>query len=249
MKKILLVTILITLSILSSAQSRDTTITDSLVTKVPSPLKLEVDANGMYNNGNVERVIFNSSLKLEYKTEKTELLFSPQYTYGTQDSELKEDEVRLYTSFEVLKHKFVYGFGFSDMSSSYKRKIIYQHDIGFGIGKYLCNTDSTKISLTVAYMNQSTDFETNSDIFVHRTSFRFKGKHTLRKSKLTYIFWYKPAINVDGIYIFNSSIVYSIPITKLVAFNIKLLYEYDNLVTEDVNPLDTQILFGVKLKM
>ena len=75
-------------------------------------------------------------MRLEYKTEKTELLLFPQYTHSTQDGILKEDEVRLYTSFEFLKNKPFYVFGFSDMSSSYKRKIIYQHDIGGGIGKY-----------------------------------------------------------------------------------------------------------------
>ena len=249
MKKIITLISLITLSVICIGQTQTDSSKIDTIIKKPLPIKMEMSANGMYNNGNVKRVIFNSNLKVLYKTERSEILISPQYTYGTQDDELKEDELRLYTSFETFKHKYIYAFGFSDISSSYKRKIIYQHDIGVGIGKYLINKDSSKISLTIAYMNQHTDFETKDDVFVNRMSLRFKGKHIFKRSKLTYIFWYKPAINIENIYILNSLITYSIPITKYVAFNIKLLYGYDNLVVEGVNPTDTQILFGVKLKI
>jgi hypothetical protein len=254
MDKLLLLTIVLLSTFKTIAQTDSTMVSDSstvdttVVEKV-SPIKLEINANGIYNQGNVKRGIFNSTMRLEYKTDKTELLLYPQYTYATQNEELRENEPRLYSSFEVLKHKPFYGFGFSDISKSYKRKILYQHDIGLGVGKYLMKKDSSKIAITVAYVHQKTDFETKTDIKAHRVSFRFKGVHTFKKSKLTYIFWYKPAIDIKGFYIIDSMLEYSIPITKFISFSSKLIYRYDNLVAEDVVPEDIQMLFGVKVKI
>lgn len=252
----LLTLLLLCITIISFGQDSLSVKTDTSIVKNdsinPPVFNLEIVANGSSSTGNVNRTILSSYMKLKRVSDKSEYVFNPMYTYGTQDKSLVEDEINLLFSYELLKHKPTYIFGYGDMGRSFKRKMTYRQDVGIGLGKYLWKNDTNRVSITLGIVNQFTDFSDPNvgDLYVYRMSVRLKGKHMILKTHtLKYLIWFKPVIENHQYYILNGTISYDVPLTKRLKFNTSFIYEYDNLVTEDVKPEDTKILFGLKYKI
>ncbi len=206
-----------------------------------------ISTSGNYSSGNVYRLLFGAKTRYKIENKKTDYDAAFAFTYGNQDNSLREEEFDFITSIKMFKHKRIYAIGFAELHRSYKRSINYQHGIGVGFGNYLINKEFSKMSVSFALLNQTTDFsKIDDDLFLHRFSVRIKGKHYINKTYFKYLIWYQPAIELKTL---STSLYmeYNIPLFKSLFLNVSYLIEYDNLVVEDVKPLDNVLLFGMKM--
>ncbi len=232
---------LLLLAICLTSYSQDT------IDTVKRVRKFNISTSGNYSSGNVDRLLFGAKTGYKIENKKTDYDAAFAFTYGNQDNSLREEEFDFITSIKMFKHKSVYAIGFAELHRSYKRSINYQHGIGIGLGKYLIKRDSSKLSMSFALLNQTTDYsKINNDVFLHRLSVRIKGKHYINRTYINYLIWYQPALEYNTL---STSLYleYNIPLFKSVFLNVSYLIEYDNLVVEDVEPLDSVLLFGMKI--
>lgn len=209
--------------------------------------KFSISTSGNYSSGNVNRFLLSANTGYKIENKKSDYDASFAFKYGSQDNSLREEEFDFITSAKVFKHKIFYAIGFAELHRSYKRSINYQHGIGIGFGKCLINKEFSKLSVSFALLNQTTDYsKIDDDLFLHRFSVRIKGKSYINKTYFKYLIWYQPAIELKTV---STSLYmeYNIPLFKSLFLNVSYLIEYDNLVVEDVKPLDNILLFGMKI--
>jgi len=230
--------------------AQDTTAVDSaVVDSIKTIKKFNIITRGNFSRGNVNREIFSAGTGYSIDAYKKDFDVACSYVYGSQDSELTEDEIDFNTSIKLFKHKPTYLIAFGELHRSFKRKIEYQHGLGIGLGKYLIKKDSSKLSMSLAVVNQITDFSTYKDVHLHRMSVRIAGKHYIGKSYIKYILWAQPAIEVKT---FRGSLnlQYNMPLTKTIFIHVSYDLEYDDLILEeDVEPMDSILLFGLKFNI
>jgi len=230
--------------------AQDTTAVDSTLNDTNKVTKkFNITTRGNFSRGNVNRELFVASTSYSINAFKKDFDASLAYTYGSQDKSLREDEIDFNVAAKFFKDKPTYFIAFGEVHRSFKRKIDYQHGLGLGLGKYLIRKDSSKLSVSLAFLNQITDYSTFKDVHLHRMSLRISGKHYIRNSYLKYVIWFQPAIE-QNTFRSDSIIEYNIPLTRTLVFNITYVIEYDDLILEeDVEALDSRILFGLKFNI
>ena len=216
---------------------------DSLVTSG----SLYLNSNMSF--GNVEQIMLNLGGNFNIESKQSEFFISPDYTYSEQLGVLVEDEYSLNVILETMKHRKIYLFGFAAIDKSFKRKFDLKKEVGIGSGHYFIKKDSNKVSFTTAITNESTDFYVveSEDVKVNRLSLRLKGSHMFKRFNVSYVFWYKPSLEFDGIYVYRNTLSFEFPMTENLSLNSQWSYVYDNLVVDDsVDEVDTDITFGIK---
>ena len=211
--------------------------------------KFNVSTRGNFNRGNVNRDIFSINSAYSISEFNKDLDISVAYLYGTQDKSLKQEEIDFNLSLKLLKSKPTYIIAFSELHKSYARKIEYQHSIGLGLGKYLIKKDSSKLSMSLAIINELADYKTYKDVHVHRMSLRISGKHYIKNTYVKYLLWFQPAIEYSTNRT-NFSIEYNVPLNKSIMLSTVYQIDYDDLILEEgVNALDSSLLFGLKFNI
>jgi Protein of unknown function, DUF481 len=198
--------------------------------------------DGTISSGNVDRQLLNIKGTLNYELRKSIFGFftSPKFQFGSNSDVLQEREIFMDLNTTLFyAQKDVYGIAFGIFEQSNLRKIILRYNAGIGIGWKILGGKKTpksalKISISTALVKEKTDFETQLDKNIFRSSTRLKINYNIIPEKLTFnsIAFLQPSLN-DDYYRWNSSSNLSYNVGK----HISILISYEN-TYENFNSLN-----------
>lgn len=213
-----------------------------------SQVKYDYKAQGIFNRGNVNRNVFNSSLSLKRQNDTLDYTLKSNYSFSTQDGEKIENDFLLNGNLDINKYKYVFMFISGGYETSLKRGIHDKFNIAPGLGYNFVRTDSIEVSLSFApLMYEYIDFYEKSDIDLKRGSIRFKVKTVFKKFNIKTVLWYQPSYDVVSNRI-NLNFDLNIPLSKRFSLVTSYIYEYDELVDEGRQDFDSKLLFGIRIK-
>lgn len=217
----------------------------------PPKLKSSLNITGALSDGNVNRRLINISSDFSHKGDLMEYNLSPQYSYGFQNGELREDDFLGIFALNVFQKSVVYILGFGSAQTSNLRKINFRWESGGGIGFHILRHTRVQFSITQALIYENTDFisqETN-DIETTRLSTRFKGNYKLfdQKLKISHVFFIQPSITDSENFRFSGNLNIQLPLNKFLSFTILLKDTYESVVAEGRLNNDFNIQVGLTL--
>lgn len=221
-------------------------------TKKKQPvIKTSLDFNGNISEGNVNRRLFNIGGEVSYNKKDGLLEYSitPKYTYGTQNSALREDDFITRFGFNVFQANRVYILGFGAIQTSHLRRISTRLESGGGVGfRFFKKKKDVKFSITNAIIYETTDFLDEESIDIETMSFsaRFKGEYKIWKKHLTikHVFFVQPSLLDRDYFRFIGNLQFKYKLNKNFDFNIILNDTYESIVAEGKVNNDFNILFG-----
>jgi hypothetical protein len=225
-------------------------------TKPHPAFTYQFTGNGQVNYGNVDRVIFSSVNRLQWKpTNKIyKINLDASYVYGEKSKVTAENDllVNLNNSFWYEKRWYAIVFGTYEYSNL--RGIRQRYLAGGGIGWQAVNPSAEQskgkwfvpyLSLTNAIIYETTDFYQFRDIEVVRNSLRVLANFSLFRGKMFFnntIFLQQSLMNEN----FRStwSAVLRLPISPKLSFQTTFDHSYESLVPANRLNADIRWLFG-----
>jgi hypothetical protein len=269
------------LSLLAQQLIAQNTNIDSLVNaKVQALLKLKLDSlqkaqnatkpapkphpaftyqftgNGQVNWGNVDRVLFSSMNRLQWKPANKiyKVNFDASYIYGEKSKVIAENELLANLNNSFWYEKRCYAIAFGTYEYSNLRGIRYRYVVGGGMGWQVVNLSAEQskgkwfvpyLSLTNAIIYETTDFYKLRDIEVIRNSLRILANFSLFRGKMLFnnTLFLQQSLTNDN---FRStwSAALRLPISPKLSFQTTFDHSYESLVPANRQNADIRWLFG-----
>jgi len=218
---------------------------------LPPAFKTSLNLTGTLSDGNVNRQLINISSSFSYENSLMEYSFSPQYSYGIQEGDLREDDFLGTFAFNVFQQNVVYVLGFGSVQTSHLRRINFRWESGGGVGFHIIRKNNVTFSITNALIYENTDFagEETEDLETMRFSTRFKGRYKLFNEKLiiTHFLFIQPSLLDRDNFRFTGNISIKLPLNKHLSFNILATDTYESVVAEGRLNNDFNIQVGLSL--
>lgn len=106
------------------------------------------------------------------------------------------------------------------------RGISGENFLGAGPKYYIVKNDTTKLSFSVWYLNQYTDYSDKDSESVHRMSHRLKGSYRKGVHEVKAVFYYQPSLNEPDDYFTIAEASYSVKISDTQSVGLRYKDEY-----------------------
>ncbi len=214
----------------------------------PRIFRYNVALTGAVNEGNVNRQLLMFRSDFSWAGKVLELDLHPRFAYGKQNGQLAEREPYIDALVNVWHQRKFYGFLATNMEASHLRGIRFRWLGGVGVGWHILRTPNVKLSFTNLLLHEGTDFITDTDLTLWRSSARLKGQYNLFKNKILLKHWFylQPSFTVKN-FRWNGILSIEFPIYKSLQFRINVEDIYESLVPEGRQNEDRTISLGLSL--
>ena len=224
-------------------------------------LKANLALSGVWQEGNVETLIFRAKSEIGFKPWKGSV-FKNQNSYVYQAfGKTKADEDFLSLNFLYInpERKFypqILGF----VSTNFRREIDLRVLFGAGVTYQMLNKKDSwlKFSLTSEYERTQfkqanfnfSEYDDDSTIATYRATLWVNGSYKLFKNKLVFSHesYFQPSLERSNNYRWFADLKLGIPLFKYLNFNINYLQTYESIVIEGQKQVDRFVTFGFTLK-
>lgn len=224
-------------------------------------LKTNLSLTGVWQEGNVETLIFRAKSDLSFKPWK-KWVFKTQNSYVYQEfGKEKADEDILSLNFLYFNpERKVYPFVLGFASTNYRREVDLRYLFGAGVTFQVYNKKKDWIKLSISSEFERTDFSKTSfnlmeyngreSIDSFRGTLWVNGKYHLFKNKiiLGHESYYQPSLSKSNNYRWRADINLEIPVWKFLNFKINYLYTFESLVIFNQKRKDKLLTYGFTLK-
>ena len=221
--------------------------------KLPS-WSYSIGIDGTTSSGNVNRQLLNLKSTLNFENPKSIFGFfmSPKFQYGTNSDQLQEREIFLDLNSTLFYSKHnVYMLFFGTYEQSNLRKISNRYNVGIGIGWKILggiNSPKSKVKLSVsnAFVHESTNFEFKEKIKIYRNSTRVKLRIDFIQDKffIQSVAFLQPSLT-DNYYRWNSSSQLSYKVGKHIIILASLENTNENFNVLGIQNSQTNTTFGL----
>jgi hypothetical protein len=216
--------------------------------------------DALWQTGNVERFLYNTSLQFMYADSMIDYEIKPRFIYGEISQKqneqvikgiVQEREQSLDLHLGLLSQKRFYGFGFGVIEKSNLRKIEFRWQAGVGVGWHVIKTQNNhhKLNLTVALLHEETNFINPSqpDYQIFRASLRLKGTHQFFDNhlKFSHTTTFLPSLAFDNNKRLISNLALEIPISKRIQLRGSFDLTYEGIVPANIQNTDTRTQLGL----
>jgi hypothetical protein len=211
--------------------------------------KYRIALDGLLNKGNVNRALISFRNILNYEVKKFGINMNTYAATGSQNKNLAEEEVlnNLTTRYNLTKKFYI--LGLNTFEHSHLRGINLRWQAGAGLGLDIWKSDTNSLTISNAFLYESTDFTKIPDINTIRNSTRIKGLHSFRHKHLVLLhetFFQPSVINISNI-TFRTNITVSLPITKFTSIRLTCNDSYETIIQPNKKHNDLQLTFGFSI--
>jgi hypothetical protein len=199
--------------------------------------------------GNVNRYLVTFRNAISHELGKFTFSMNTYAATGSQNKHLAEEEIlNNLTIHHYLSKKF-YILGINTLEHSHLRGINLRWQGGGGFGYSIWKSDTNSLSISNAFLYESTDFRKIDDISIFRNSTRLKGQHSLiyRRLLLIHETFFQPALTDLSNITFRTNITISLPITKFASLRLSFNDSYETLIQPGKKHNDLQLTFGFSI--
>jgi putative salt-induced outer membrane protein YdiY len=213
-----------------------------------------IGLDGTTSSGNVNRQLLNFRTALSFESKKSIFGFfsTPKFQYGTNSDVLQERELFIdlnSTLFYAQSNVYILMFGGFEQSNL--RKITTRYNAGLGVGLKIFGGKNHpksrfKLSLTNAFVIESTDFQVKEDIEIFRNSTRLKISFEIipNRMQLQSVAFLQPSLT-DSYYRWNSLSSLTYKVGKHIAFLVSFDNTYENLNIAGIQNAQTNATIGL----
>ena len=223
--------------------------------------KASLSLTGLYQQGNVETVIFRAKPEFSfYPWKKSVFKTNNSYVYQEFGNEKADEDILsrnfLYINPEKKVHPFLLGF----VSTNYRRKINLRYLVGVGFTYQILNKKNQWLGISVSSEVEQTDFSTfdfnrsqydgTKSINTIRGTLWIGGKYHLIKDRviLNHESYVQPSLEESNNFRWRAEIGLEMPVWKFLNFTMNYLQSFESIVTQDQNQQDRFLTFGITLK-
>jgi len=220
--------------------------------------QMRASASGSWQRGNVELLVVRGKFDFVANGNKSLVFKCQNNSLYQQFGSLKADnDINSRSYLYYRPQQKIYPFAMFFVQSNFRRKIDYRIFGGIGITYHLVRAENNTIKLSVSLVNEKTRFATNQfnqvyyngdyNIALWRSTFYISGTHKIAKNKLRFFYnaYWQPAletipnnrVQVDG--------AVEMPIWKGLSVNAQYIFNYEQVVSEKIKPIDRMMTFGV----
>ena len=168
----------------------------------------------------------STSFMLGFNYSVGPVAFDLDYNYGKANGEITTDQAYLNIGYDrdLSERWSFWGFNKSGYNNFMERD--FESFTGFGPKVYLVKNDTTKLSMSVGYLYQYTDYTGGASESVHRMSYRPKFSTSYKDTEFNVVFFYQPSIADPDDYITIAEASVSLAIDDDKAFKLTVKDEY-----------------------
>jgi hypothetical protein len=217
--------------------------------KTHGKFKYRVALDGILTKGNVNRALITFRNIFTYELKKITINMNTYAATGSQSKNLAEEELLNNLTIHHNLTKRLYILGINTFEHSHLRGINLRWQAGGGLGFNLWKSDTNSLTISNAFLYESTDFSKIPDIKTVRNSTRLKGQHSFRHKHLLIMhetFFQPSVINISNI-TFRTNITISIPVTKFTSIRLTCNDSYETIIQPGKKNNDFQLTFGFSI--
>ena len=211
--------------------------------------KYRISLDGISTKGNVNRALITFRNIINYEEKKNTVNMNTYAATGSQSKNLAEEELLNNLTVHHNLGKKIYILGLNTFEHSHLRGINLRWQGGAGIGLNIWKSDTNSLSVSNAFLYESTDFRKIPDINTVRNSTRIRGQHTLKHKHLLILhetFFQPSVIDISNI-TFRTNITISIPFTKFTSIRFNCIDSYETVIQPGKKHNDLQLTFGFSI--
>jgi hypothetical protein len=217
--------------------------------RIRGKFKYRIALEGVTTRGNVNRSLITIRNAVSYEVGKFTFSMNTYAATGSQSKHLAEEEVLNNLTIHHYLTKKLYILGINTLEHSHLRGINIRWQGGGGFGLSIWKSDTNSLSISNAFLYESTDFRKIDDIRIVRNSSRVKGQHSLihRHLLLIHETFFQPAVSDLSNITFRTSITISLPITKFASLRLSCNDSYETFIQPGKKHNDLQVTFGFSI--
>jgi hypothetical protein len=214
--------------------------------KEQSKFKYRVALDGITTHGNVNRSLISFRNILSHEVGKFTFSMNTYAATGSQTKHLAEEELLNNLTIHHYLSKRFYILGINTFEHSHLRAIELRWQGGAGFGISIWKTDTNSLSISNAFLYESTDFRKIDDINTVRNSTRIKGQHSFRHRHLLLLHetFFQPSIIDFSNVTFRTNVTISLPVTKFTSIRFTCNDSYETIIQPGKKHNDLQLTFG-----
>ena len=223
--------------------------------------KASLSLTGLYQQGNVETVIFRAKSEFSFHPwKKSVFKTNNSYVYQEFGKQKADEDVLslnfLYLNPEKKIHPFLLGFA----STNFRRRIDLRFLTGGGVTFQILERDKQWLKVSVSGEYEQTDFassnfnrdeyDSNREINTLRGTVWISGRYNLFDDKmvLSHESYYQPSLEESNNYRWRADLGLELPIWEFLNFKINYLQTFESVVIENQNQQDRFLTFGFTVK-
>jgi len=214
-------------------------------------LHYQYSIDGIASTGNIERLLLQSTLSLDWKPSKS-LKFSstPSFIFGRQSGLLTEREFFTDIRLSAWHEKKVYGLAFMSWDKSYLRRIQQRWTQAIGAAVKIVQQKRAYFSISNLILHESADFVERTDIDVWRNSTRFFGEFKPDKAgkfSILSVLFIQPAISTRNNFRWSSTLTLNYKISDDLSLRTKFENTYESFISVGRKSNDFRWTIGLSL--
>jgi hypothetical protein len=212
-------------------------------------VKYRFVGDGNFTRGNVNRSLVVLRAEVIFSGPVINIATNPRFTYGKQNGVLAERDSYLDLFVDVFKKRKTYVFGLGALETSNLRRIDLRQMAGAGVGYRVVKSKNNDLSLTNAFLYESTNFREIATVSTIRNSFRIKGKHSVMQDKIRFnhLTFIQPALNDLSNLRWNTILSMELPLNKWVTLRTSFENSYESVVESSRKRNDSRVTFGISV--
>jgi hypothetical protein len=224
-------------------------------------LKANLSLTGLWQDGNVETIIFRIKSELSVKPWKKWVFKNKSsYIYQEFGNEKADEDILTLNFLYFNPDKKIYPFILGFVSTNFRREIELRSLLGAGVSFQIYNKEKDWLKFSLSSEYEQTKFS-NSDfnlpqydgsesINTFRTTLWVNGKYYLFKNKVifTHESYFQPSLEESNNYRWQADLALEIPVWKFLNFKINYLHAFESIVIESQKRVDKFLTFGFTIK-
>ncbi len=211
-------------------------------------IKYHINADGTFNSGNVNRVIFAARTGIEADIHKSiRLSTSPVFIYGEQGGVLNERELFSDLRTTFYYHHRLHYITFASADKSNLRKINFRHIGAGGLVYRLIDRPNAYLTISNVMIYEKTEYNINEKFVreLWRNSTRLQGEYKFNHNKitLTHLLYFQPSITQHNVR-WNGGMTFKYLINRHISFRTILEDSYESFVVPGRKNNDFRWTFG-----
>ena len=224
-------------------------------------LKADLSLTGLWQDGNVETLIFRAKSEISVKPWK-KWVFKTRNSYVYQEfGKVKEDEDILSLNFLYFNpDRKIYPFILGFVSTNFRREIDLRSIFGAGVSFQIYSKEKDWLKFSLSSEYEQTEFSNSNfnlpdyggsiSINTFRTTLWINGKYHLFKNKavFTHESYFQPSLEKSNNYRWQADLALEFPVWKFLNFKINYLHTFESIVIVNQKREDKFLTFGFTLK-
>jgi len=223
--------------------------------------KASLSLTGLYQQGNVETVIFRAQSELSFHPwKKSVFKTNNSYVYQEFGNQKADEDILsrnfLYINPDKKVHPLLLGF----VSTNFRRKINLRYLMGVGISFQVLSKKYHWLKFSISSEVEQTDFSTfdfnrsqydgTKSINTIRGTLWISGKYHLIKERviLSHESYIQPSLEENNNFRWRADLGLDMPVWKFLNFSVNYLQSFESIVIQDQNQQDRFLTFGITLK-